>query len=98
MVYCVYYCNRADVIVDRTIYKKSVYFSIKNHIRGIVFQINKYRRAVKVQLSDVVFSADFILQFIRVCEEIGYVVASVIARNAIRYIFGSCYYIKTVVS
>lgn len=88
MVYCIYYCNQFDVIVDRTIYKKSVYFPIETHIRRIVFQINKYRRAVKVQLGDVIFSADFILQFVRVCEEVGYVVASVIARNAVRYIIG----------
>ena len=51
-----------------------------------------------LHLDDVIFSTDFILQFIRVCEEIGYIVTSVIVRNAVRYILGSCYYIKIVVS
>ena len=65
--YRVYYCNRTDVIVYGTIYKKVVSFPIETRIRGIVFQINKYRYAVKAQLGNAVSSADLF------CNLLGYV-------------------------
>ena len=64
--------------------RKLSVFPIETRIRGIVFQINKYRYAVKAQLGNAVSSADLILQFIRVCEEIAYVVASVIEQKRCR--------------